>query len=59
MDYRHVPGFLGMLRKQDTTVAKAFEFVILTAARNGEVLPCPVAGDRFGQQAAAGAPHEG
>jgi DNA-binding transcriptional LysR family regulator/integrase len=38
MPYADVPAFMVGLRKQDTTVAKALEFIILTAARNGEVL---------------------
>jgi integrase len=38
MKYQEVPAFLAELRKQDIIPAKALEFVILTAARNGEVL---------------------
>jgi integrase len=38
MPYVDVPAFMVELRKQDSIVAKALEFIILTAARNGEVL---------------------
>jgi integrase len=38
MPYKDVPAFLAKLRKQEIIAAKALEFVILTAARNGEVL---------------------
>src|SRR5262249_12267739 len=38
MDYRDVPAFMRELRKEDNTVAaRALEFLILTAARTGEV----------------------
>jgi integrase len=38
MDYRSVPAFLAKLRRHDTIVARALEFLVLTAARSGEVL---------------------
>jgi integrase len=38
MTFRDVPGFMAELRKQDTTPARALEFLILTAARSNEVL---------------------
>jgi integrase len=38
MDYRDVPSFVVELRKQETVVASALEFQILTAARSSEVL---------------------
>jgi integrase len=38
MDYRDVPAFVVELRKQETVVASALEFAILTAARSSEVL---------------------
>jgi integrase len=38
MDYRDLPAFMAELRKQDTVVARALEFAILTAARSSEVL---------------------
>ena len=38
MDYRVVPAFLAKLRKQETVIARALEFLVLTAARSGEVL---------------------
>jgi integrase len=37
MDYRKVPAFLAQLRRQDGTAARALEFLILVAARSGEV----------------------
>ena len=38
MDYLAVPAFMAELRKQETTIARALEFLVLTAARSGEVL---------------------
>jgi integrase len=38
MDYRKVPTFMAKLRQQETVVASALEFQVLTAARTGEVL---------------------
>ena len=37
MDYRQLPTFMAGLRRQDGTAARALEFLILTAARTGEV----------------------
>jgi integrase len=37
MNYRNLPGFMVQLRRQDGTAARALEFLILTAARTGEV----------------------
>jgi integrase len=37
MDYRQLPQFMAELRHQDGTAARALEFLILTAARTGEV----------------------
>jgi integrase len=38
MPYVEVPGFMAELRMQDGTAARALEFLILTAARAGEVI---------------------
>jgi integrase len=38
MPYRAVPGFVQALRRRDATAARALEFLVLTAARTGEVL---------------------
>lgn len=38
MPYPEVPAFLGALRERDAVAALALEFLILTAARSGEVL---------------------
>jgi integrase len=38
MPYAAVPGFLASLRLRESITARALEFVILTAARSGEVL---------------------
>jgi integrase len=38
MPYADVPGFIGRLRERDSMTALALEFLILTAARSGEVL---------------------
>jgi integrase len=38
MDYRQLPVFMAELRRQDGTAARALEFLILTAARTGEVI---------------------
>jgi integrase len=38
MAYSDVPGFMGELREREGTAARALEFLILTAARRGEVL---------------------
>jgi integrase len=38
MDYRRLPAFMGELRQLDSVAARALEFLILTAARTGEVL---------------------
>jgi integrase len=37
MSYKDVPAFLTRLRERDSASARALEFLILTAARNGEV----------------------
>jgi len=41
MDYREVPAFMSELRERNTTAARALEFLILTAARSGEVRDAP------------------
>ena len=38
MPYRKVPAFVQSLQQRDATAARALEFLILTAARSGEVL---------------------
>ena len=38
MPYAEVPGFIGRLREREAMAALALEFLILTAARTGEVL---------------------
>jgi integrase len=38
MDYRQLPAFMAVLRRQDGTAARALEFLIYTAARSSEVL---------------------
>lgn len=38
MDYQDVPGFIQDLRRRDSMSARALEFMILTAARTGEVI---------------------
>lgn len=38
LPYDELPGFLAQLRKREGSAAKALEFLILTAARSGEVL---------------------
>jgi integrase len=38
MDYRDLPAFMAQLRADDNVAARALEFLILTAARTGEVL---------------------
>jgi integrase len=38
MDYRGVAEFIGKLREREATATMALEFLILTAARSGEVL---------------------
>jgi integrase len=38
LPYPELPGFLAALRGQEGTAARAFEFLILTAARTGEVI---------------------
>jgi len=38
MDYRALPQFMAALRQQDGVAARALEFLILTAARSGEVI---------------------
>jgi integrase len=37
MDYRRLPAFMAKLRGDDTVIARALEFLILTAARTAEV----------------------
>jgi integrase len=44
LPYAEVPGFVGALRERDAVAAYALEFLILTAARSGEVL-----GARWGE----------
>jgi integrase len=44
MAYEQVPAFLQRLQQRDATAARALEFLILTAARSGEVL-----GARWGE----------
>jgi integrase len=38
MDYRQLPAFMSELRRLDSVAARALEFLILTAARTGEVI---------------------
>ena len=38
MAYAELPGFMYALREQDSVGARAFEFLVLTAARTGEVI---------------------
>jgi integrase len=38
MDYKDVPAFMASLRQREAMAARALEFLILTAARSGEVL---------------------
>jgi integrase len=38
MNYRAVPGFVARLRELDSIAARALEFLILTAARSGQVI---------------------
>ncbi|KZD08541.1 tyrosine-type recombinase/integrase [Oceanibaculum pacificum] len=38
LPYRELPGFIDLLRKQDSIGALALEFTILTAARTGEAI---------------------
>ena len=38
MPYKAVPGFLAQLAGRDAMAARGLEFLILTAARSGEVL---------------------
>jgi len=38
LPYRDIPAFMGLLRKQTSTAARALEFLILTATRTGETL---------------------
>ncbi len=38
LPYAELPGFIGALRQREGTAARAFEFMILTAARTGEVI---------------------
>src|SRR5262249_18816696 len=38
MSYADLPGFMNALREQDSVAARAFEFLVLTAARTGEVI---------------------
>jgi integrase len=38
LDYRELPGFMVDLRKRDGVAPQALEFLILTAARTGEVI---------------------
>jgi integrase len=38
LPYREIGGFMGELRQQEGTAARALEFAILTAARTGEVI---------------------
>ena len=44
LPYAEIPAFMAELRKKDGVAARALEFLILTAARSGEVL-----GARFGE----------
>jgi integrase len=38
LPYREIPAFMAELRKQDGSAARALEFLVLTAARSGELL---------------------
>jgi integrase len=38
MAYAELPGFMNTLREQDSVAARALEFLVLTAARTGEVI---------------------
>jgi integrase len=38
MPYAELPGFMNALREQDSVAARALEFLVLTAARTGEVI---------------------
>jgi integrase len=38
MEYPAVPAFMAELREQETTIARALEFLVLTGARSSEVL---------------------
>jgi integrase len=38
MPYAELPGFMNALREQDSVAARALEFLVLTAARTGEVV---------------------
>jgi integrase len=38
MPWREVPGFMARLREQDGSAASALQFLVLTAARTGEVI---------------------
>ena len=38
MPYVELPGFMSALREQDSVAARALEFLVLTAARTGEVI---------------------
>lgn len=40
MDYQSVPGFMDALRTRAAVAGRGLEFLILTAARTGEVLGC-------------------
>ena len=38
LPYRHLPAFMASLRQQEGLAARALEFLILTAARTGEII---------------------
>jgi integrase len=41
LDYRELPSFMAALSREQGIAARALEFLILTAARNGEVIGAP------------------
>ena len=48
LPYAELPDFIAGLRAQEGIAARALEFAILTAARTGEVIGCPLGRDRQG-----------
>jgi hypothetical protein len=59
--YAEMPDFMGSLRQQDGTAARALEFTILTAARTGRDHRRAVGRDQFGGEGVGrpGRAHEG